>query len=234
PDIYSKRWGVAPSIAFGLNKPTTVTFSYYHMTNDDMPDFSAPFGPNGGTPIATDRSQFYGLNGRDYRHGRTDTGEVKVEHRFNDDWKVRNTTLYGRSTLDYIATNPQLIGTGPYAGMLGLQAKSGKYATNSLANQTELTGKFDFAGMRHTMTTGVEFSNERDVYSGYLVTDSTGANMRSIGSSGFASCAVAYNCAPVGSWNPNNPWTGSVLLSGDMNFPGPTTYTTTNVASAYL
>src|SRR6185437_9654464 len=53
-------------------------------------------------------------------------------------------------------------------------------------------------------------------------------------SSGFASCAVAYNCAPVGSWNPNNPWTGSVLLSGDMNFPGPTTYTTTNVASAYL
>ena len=233
-DIYSKRWGVAPSIAFGLNKPTTITFSYYHMNNDDMPDFSAPFGPNGGTPIATDRSQFYGLNSRDYRHGQTDTGEVKVEHRFNDDWKVRNTTMYGRSTLDYIATNPQLISAGPYAGMLALQAKSGKYATNSLANQTELSGKFDFAGMRHTMTTGVEFSNERDVYSGYLVSDSTGANMRSIGSSGFASCAVAYNCTPVGSWNPNNPWTGSVLLNGDMNFPGPTTYTTTDIASAYL
>ena len=233
-DVYSKRWGVAPSIAFGLNKPTTVTFSYYHMSNNDMPDFSVPFGPNGGTPIATDRSRFYGLNGRDYRRGQTDTGEVKVEHRFNDDWKVRNTTLYGRSTLDYIATNPQLIGSGPYAGMLGLQAKSGKYATNSLANQTELTGKFDLAGMRHTLTTGVEFSNERDVYSGYLVSDATGANMRSIGSGGFASCAVAYNCTPAGSWNPNNPWTGSVLLDGDMSFPGPATYTTTNIASAYL
>lgn len=233
-DVYSKRWGVAPSIAFGLNRPTTVTFSYYHMNNDDMPDFSVPFGPNGGTPIASRRGQFYGLNARDYRHGQTDTGQVKVEHRFNDDWKVRNTTVYGRSTLDYIATNPQLISSGPYAGMLALQAKSGKYATNSLANQTELSGKFDFAGMRHTLTTGLELSKEQDVYSGYLVSDSTGANMRSIGSSGFASCAVAYNCAPVGSWNPGNPWTGSVLLNGDMKFPGPATYTTTNIASAYL
>ncbi len=233
-DIYSKRWGVAPSIAFGLNRPTTVTFSFYHMNNDDMPDFSVPFGLNGGTPIATNRSQFYGLNTRDYRHGQSDTGQMKVEHRFNDDWKVRNTTVYGRSTLDYIATNPQLISSGPYAGMLALQAKSGKYATNSLANQTELSGKFDFAGMRHTVTTGLEFSHERDVYSGYLVSDSTGVNMRLNGSRGFATCAVIDNCTPVGSWNPDNPWTGSVLLNGDMNFPGPATYTTTNIASAYL
>lgn len=33
-NVYSKRWGVAPSVAFGLNSPTTVTLSYY---DDSMP-----------------------------------------------------------------------------------------------------------------------------------------------------------------------------------------------------
>ena len=73
-DIYSKRWGIAPSIAFGLNSPTTVTFSYYHLNTYDMPDFSSPFRSTGGTPVATDRGQFFGLNSsglptRPDRHG---------------------------------------------------------------------------------------------------------------------------------------------------------------------
>ena len=64
-DVYSRRWGFAPSIAFGLNTPTTVTLSYYHLKTSDMPDFSVPFRSTGGTPVTTDRSQFYGLNQRD-------------------------------------------------------------------------------------------------------------------------------------------------------------------------
>ncbi|CAM2184136.1 putative TonB-dependent siderophore receptor PiuA [Paraburkholderia sacchari] len=226
-DIYSKRWGVAPSIAFGLNTPTTVTLSYYHLNSYDMPDFSVPFRSTGGTPVPTDRGQFYGLNARDYRRGQNDTGEIKVEHRINDAWKIKNTTMFGRSTLDYIATNPQL--TSATSNILSLQAKSGKYATNSIANQTEANGKFDLYGMRHTLTAGVEFSNEQNRYEGYLVTDSKGNNIRTGGP-----CSVAYNCTPLAYWNPNNPWTGSVLLNGDKAFPGPTTNTQTNIASAYL
>ncbi|MBV8260911.1 MAG: TonB-dependent receptor plug domain-containing protein, partial [Paraburkholderia sp.] len=153
-DVYSKRWGVAPSIAFGLNTPTTATVSYYHLNSYDMPDFSVPFRSTGGTPVSSSRGQFYGLNTRDYRYGQTDTGEVKVEHRINDAWKIRNTTMFGRSTLDYIATNPQL--TSATSNILSLQAKSGKYATNSVSNQTEANGKFDLYGMRHTLTAGVE------------------------------------------------------------------------------
>lgn len=227
-DIYSKRWGVAPSIAFGLNSPTTVTLSYYHLNTYDMPDFSAPFRSTGGTPVYTDRGQFYGLNTRDYRRGQTDTGEIKVEHRINDAWKIKNTTMFGRSTLDYVATNPQL--TSATSNILSLQAKSGKYATNSISNQTEANGKFDLYGMRHTLTAGVEFSHEQDLYEGYLVSDSAGNNIRSGGP-----CTIAYNCTSLyGGWNPNNPWTGSLTLNGDKSFPGPATHTQTNIASAYL
>src|SRR5204862_441955 len=83
-NVYSKRWGVSPSVAFGLNSPTTVYVSYYHLNSYDMPDFSVPFRSTGGTPGANsgiERSQFYGLSNRDYRRGQTDTGEIRVEHR---------------------------------------------------------------------------------------------------------------------------------------------------------
>ncbi|MDS0858878.1 TonB-dependent receptor [Burkholderia pseudomultivorans] len=227
-DVYNKRWGVAPSIVFGLNTPTTVTLSYYHMNSYDMPDFSVPFRSTGGTPVPTDRGQFFGLNTRDYRYGQTDTGEVRVEHRFNDDWKLKNTTMFGRSTLDYVATNPQILASDP--NMLSLQAKSGKYATNGIANQTEVTGRANLFGMQHTMTAGVEFGLEQNRYEGYLVTDALGNNIRSGGP-----CTVTGNCTPIaGGWNPNMPWTGNIVLNGDKSFPGPTTNTRTTTASAYI
>ena len=62
------------------------------------------------------------------------------------------------------------------------------------------------------------------------MSDSAGNNMRTGGP-----CSVAYNCTPFNApWNPDNPWTGSVLLNGDKTFPGAATHTQTNVASAYL
>ncbi|MGX0137605.1 catecholate siderophore receptor [Cupriavidus metallidurans] len=229
-NVYSKRWGVSPSVAFGLNSPTTVYVSYYHLNSYDMPDFSVPFRSTGGTPGANsgiERSQFYGLNNRDYRRGQTDTGEIRVEHRLDENWKLRNTTMFGRSTLDYVATNPQFLSSNP--NILQLQAKSGKYATNSVANQTEVSGKATLFGMEHSLSAGMEFSWERSTYEGYLVSDSAGNNIRSGGP-----CTVAYNCTPIGGWDSNAPWTGSIVLNGDKGFPGAPTYTHTNVASAYL
>ena len=220
--------GVAPSIVFGLNTPTTVTVSYYHMNSYDMPDFSVPFRASGGTPVPTDRGQFFGLNTRDYRYGQTDTAQVRVEHKLNDDWKLKNTTMFGRSTLDYVATNPQILASNPT--MLSLQAKSGKYALNGFSNQTEVTGSASLFGMKHTMTAGVEFSHEQARYEGYLVSDAAGNNIRSGGP-----CSVAGNCTPLaGGWNPNMPWTGNIVLNGDKGFPGATTNTRTDTVSAYL
>ncbi|WP_286914742.1 MULTISPECIES: TonB-dependent receptor [unclassified Pseudomonas] len=225
-DVFSKRWGVAPSISFGLGGPTTVTLGYYHLSSHDMPDFSVPFRSTGGTPASEfKRKDFYGLNDRDYRRGQTDSGQVRIEHELDDDWKVRNTTSYGRSTLDYIATNPQFLkGSND---VIQLQAKSGKYATNTLANQTELTGSHTLFGLDSKLTTGIELSHEKSLYEGYLVTDSTGSNIR-----GGGSCAVAGNCTTIGGWDPDMDWTGSATLNGD-SFPGKPIYTTTNMASAY-
>ena len=41
--VNNSRWGVAPTITFGLNSPTRVTLSYYHMQTDDLPDSGIPY-----------------------------------------------------------------------------------------------------------------------------------------------------------------------------------------------
>ncbi|WP_282877055.1 hypothetical protein [Pseudomonas peli] len=37
------RWGIAPSLAFGLGTPTRVNLDYYHLESDDLPDSGIPY-----------------------------------------------------------------------------------------------------------------------------------------------------------------------------------------------
>ncbi len=42
-DARIRRWGIAPSVAVGLDTPTTATLSYLHQYEDNTPDFGIPF-----------------------------------------------------------------------------------------------------------------------------------------------------------------------------------------------
>ncbi|TAJ25900.1 TonB-dependent receptor plug domain-containing protein, partial [Bosea sp. (in: a-proteobacteria)] len=41
--IFQKRWGVAPSITIGVEGPTKLTASYYHLDTDELPDSGIPY-----------------------------------------------------------------------------------------------------------------------------------------------------------------------------------------------
>ena len=41
--IGGDRWGVAPTVSFGLNGPTKAILSYYHMQSSEIPDTGIPF-----------------------------------------------------------------------------------------------------------------------------------------------------------------------------------------------
>src|SRR5690606_34829794 len=38
-EVSETRWGIAPSIAFGLGTDTRLTLSYYHLQQDNVPDY---------------------------------------------------------------------------------------------------------------------------------------------------------------------------------------------------
>ena len=63
------RWGVAPSLTFGLGKPTRVTVSYYKLKQNNISDYGIPWVPVTNNalvefrdrPAPVPRNTFYGL-----------------------------------------------------------------------------------------------------------------------------------------------------------------------------
>jgi len=124
--IWSKRWGVAPSVKLGLNGPTSLTVSYYHLETDELPDSGIPYlytsanVPAGVTEtapadryttisgIAVDRPRgaFYGLKDRDFRKTNVNNFTVRAQHEFDNGITLRNTSRYGRSEQSYVWTQP--------------------------------------------------------------------------------------------------------------------------------
>ena len=72
--VENERWGVAPSLAFGLGTPTRVTLSYSRLDQDNIPEYGMPWVPAtnvalsqyANQPAPVDFDNFYGLVDRDY------------------------------------------------------------------------------------------------------------------------------------------------------------------------
>lgn len=60
-DIYSHRWGLAPSIAFGLGTKTQFTLEYFHQSDNRIPDYGVPVITKPGTSLGRPATE-YGLN----------------------------------------------------------------------------------------------------------------------------------------------------------------------------
>ncbi len=156
-DVEQQRWGVAPSITFGLGKPTQVTASYFHLNQDNIPDYGHPFDPATGRPVNVSRDNFYGLVNRDFDEAQADMGTLRFDHEFNDAFKFRNLTRYGETTRNYIVTKPEYTAG---ASTVTRANRSRDSEDTILLNQSDLTSKFDTGFINHTLVTGVELSRE--------------------------------------------------------------------------
>jgi catecholate siderophore receptor len=47
--IWQKRWGIAPSIKFGLTGPTSLELDWYHLHSTELPDRAFPISPRSTT-----------------------------------------------------------------------------------------------------------------------------------------------------------------------------------------
>ncbi len=179
------RWGIAPSLAFGLGTDTRVNLDYYHLESNDTPDSGIPYTiPAGGSAARTksnpdkpyaggDHSNFYGLD-RDFRKGRTDTATFAIEHDLSDSLTIKNTLRHGTSMQDYILTQPDDSKGNVNNGSLWRRANTRVSNTETTTNQTDLFGNFYVAGFKNSFSTGVEYTREESQKSSYNVnTDTT-------------------------------------------------------------
>lgn len=221
-EVSGNRWGIAPSVTFGLTTPTKVTLEYYHFENHDIPDYGIPYDQATGRPADVDPNNFYGLLSRDFRDNNDDTASVLISHDFNNDMQFTSTSVYSRNTNYYIVTNPDDTTGNVANGYVWRNTKSRHSVTKTLATQLQLAGEAKLAGFTNRFAIGTEFSNERTSNLSYTVDTGNGRN---------AGCNAAllanYNCTLLSKPNPHDPWVGSVTLGTDA------TVTETDTRSVY-
>ncbi|MGC4014968.1 MAG: TonB-dependent siderophore receptor [Luteolibacter sp.] len=164
-----ERWGIAPSIAFGLNTDTRFTLSYFHLQQDNTPDYGLPWVPrtgnNTGLPPGIppfDFDNWYGLLTRDYEKISTDMVTAVFEHDFNDKLKLRNTTRFGSTDRDSIITPPRFDNTPPYpsSNIRRTDWKSRDQVDTILTDVIELRYDFETGQLKHELVGGLEATRE--------------------------------------------------------------------------
>lgn len=210
-EVADDRWGISPSVTFGLGTPTTATLSYYHYESDAIPDYGIPLTsrdqlPGGARePADVDYDNFYGLLARDFQKTRTDSYTFQFSHDTGSGWTITNTTRYADSRNNYIVTNPDDSAGNVVDDLVWRAIKSRNSRTKTLASNLNLGGMFDTGSLTHSLSMGVEYS-WADTFNRPYVVDT-----------GDRTCPPSellnFNCTSLGNPDPFDPWNGSITES---------------------
>jgi catecholate siderophore receptor len=165
--ISNKRWGIAPSIAFGLQTDTQVTLSLFHLEQDNVPDYGIPWVPATNVPLAAyaneaapvDFDNWYGLKNRDFEELGTSMFTAQVDHRLNETMRLRNVTRWGLTERDSMITAPRFVSDTS----TDIRRRGPKYRDQEdeiISNQTNLVLDLNGGAWEHRVLLGTEFTLE--------------------------------------------------------------------------
>ncbi len=223
----NNRWGIAPSVTFGIGDPTEITLSYQHYEEDNVPDYGVPYyrkDPGNststndsihGTDQAIDRIEtFYGLRDFDQEKSKTNVFTMALKHQINADMLIKNATRLGKYDVDLRSSAPGLKfdnNTDFLTDSTGITRgrKLRMREQEIMSNVTDLLWKFDTGSIQHDVLTGMEFTRENLVSTGRIQPDTTGT-VKPNAMTGLASCAMPtttvgnpnINGVPAGCGNP--------------------------------
>jgi catecholate siderophore receptor len=222
-----ERWGVAPSIAFGVGGPTTVSLSYFHQEDENVPEYGVPYAANAtvnGPLPGVDPSNYYGYRNIDTQETQVDSLTGRFRHEFSESLTISNITRWQKVTQLAIVNPPQgtwclasgiNAQTGAACATAGFFTPSGPRGTTrdsenqQFVSQTDLNFTFDTGGLKHNLVFGFSFSNETyDLDNGNIQRTAAG------GSPTYPPMSIA---------NPDTLYTGPVnyiraaLSNGELN-----------------
>jgi catecholate siderophore receptor len=167
-----KRYNIAPSLAWKIDEKTDLTFQFEYLNDKRTPDRGIPSfrGRAIDVPIGT----YYGFPTADEIQNKVDSQAVKIEHRLNTFWTLRNNFRRIGYDTDYYNTYSNgvcLLQTNnscstSIAGNISQSNSrlrvlrgqySGKFKQKNYFNQTEIVGIVETAGIQHTLLAGFEY-----------------------------------------------------------------------------
>ncbi|WP_280188305.1 TonB-dependent receptor [Delftia sp. PS-11] len=169
----AKRWGIAPTVTFGMGTPTEVSLSWQHLQTNNVPDGGVPYlysnaaaaSLRGGSVVrptyGSSRDNWYGLTSRDYEKEKSDLFTATVEHKFTDTQKFRNSLRYSKSEQDYLWTQPDDSKGNVVNGYVWRRGNARLSDIKTLQNLSEFTGKAQTGSVGHSYAFGLELSKEK-------------------------------------------------------------------------
>ncbi|PLR18786.1 TonB-dependent siderophore receptor [Caulobacter zeae] len=220
-----ERWGIAPSLAFGIDTDTQLTLSYYHLDTDQDPDYGIPLTTKrtwgvAGTDTRTkpisgildvSRDAYYGLD-RDFMKTKADIGTLAIRHKISDSLSVRQAIRYSKTVNDYVVTNPGDGGAAQFvAGEWWMKrgTKSRLNPTTTIAAVTDISGQFNLGSLKNSFNAGVELSREKNENSSYLIYTTNGSACPT-GFTNNVTTAGVGDCTRLYAPNPNDSWQGVI------------------------
>ena len=216
----AKRWGIAPSIAFGLGSDTRFTLSYLHQKDDNIPSYGVPYFQNpynnGPLPEA-DSSNYYGFHNFDEQEITVDSLTSVIDHDFSEGFAIRNLTRWSQIDQLTRVTPPQgtwclssgiNVSNGNACATPGIFTQAGPAGNTRdsrntiLYNQTDATLSFRAGYIDHDLVIGLALTHETyDLISGNSLRNADGTSVP---------------LPPKSIANPDSTWNGPVnfIVSG--------------------
>lgn len=182
--VNNKRWGVAPSLAFGLGSDTRYFLNLLYVKQDNVPDGGVPTiglpgytspdpaRPQIGQAPRVDSENFYGTR-YDHDDVTAQMATFRFEHDFSDTLKLTNTARWGKNEQDYMLTAFMLSATGatptltipdignPYGWTVNRSLPTFKDQEYTIVtDQLNLRADFTTGRVQHNLSTGLEFARE--------------------------------------------------------------------------
>lgn len=226
-----QRYGLAPSVTFGMGSPRRATLSYYYVHTDDIPDSGIPYNNpfaatspharlNGdGQPIDVQQGIYYGWKDRDFQRQDNHIGTLSLQQDFDNGLSLTHNTSLARSSNDYLWTQPDNSQgnfydktTGALNGTIFRRSNSRQTQTDSVSSQLFLTGQLQTGQVKHRFNTGIEYSHAKVDRQQYLNdTDQTATG--AFASACPASAIQSGWCTSV--LSPRQvPWRGQLSTAG--------------------
>lgn len=183
-EVNNKRWGIAPSFAFGLGTDTRYFLNLMYVKQDNVPDGGVPTiglpgysSPDPGRPRIglaprVDSENFYGTR-FDHDDVTAQMATFRFEHDFSDKLKLTNVARWGKNEQDYLLTAFMVTATGatptltipdinnPYGWRVNRNLPTFKDQEYTiLTDQLNLRADFNTGRVEHNLSTGVEIARE--------------------------------------------------------------------------
>ncbi|MFT3898130.1 MAG: catecholate siderophore receptor Fiu [Thermomonas sp.] len=176
--VNNSRWGIAPSLGFGLGTDTRFWIDLLYVKQDNVPDGFVPtIGLPGWEPQPgmenlsghpVDPQNFYGTRA-DHDDVTARMATLRFEHDVSDNVRLSNIARWGKTDQDYLLTSFRSDNVGTLCAdpadlstcTLARGLPTLKQVENKiLTDQLNLRADFATGGVEHNLSTGLEFARE--------------------------------------------------------------------------